>query len=117
MEDSRTRKLHQLLKKLGQAVHGNVVNSDEVQACLRDLHAGGWDALMLLQASLVCRDSGQVQLEDSSMHLHVAPAAPRVEYTINKADAAFLASLGISPTRHRSAPSSPAVERHDQSDR
>jgi len=117
MEDSRTQRLHQLLKRLGQAVHGNVVNSDEVQACLRELHDCGWDALMLLQASLVCRENGQIRLEDSSMHLHMAPGPTRVEYTINPADVALLSAVGISPTRHRSNPTTPAVDSDDQSDR
>jgi len=103
MEDSRTKKLHQLMKRLGTALHGSVVDSDEVQACLKELHEAGWDAVMLLEASVVCRSDGTLEPETASLHVHADPRPDvRVEYRMNLHDTAFLASLGISPTRHRS---------------
>ena len=105
MKDSRTYKLHQLLKRLGKAVHGSVVDSDEVQACLHELHRSGWDGLMLLEASLVCREDGSWEGQDASVHIHVDPNQSKVNYLIDARDADFLRSLGISPSRHRSQPS------------
>ncbi len=103
MEEPRTQKLHQLLKRLGTALHGSVVDSDEVQECLRELHEAGWDAVMMLEASVVCRADGSIEPGQASLHVHADPRPrPRVEYRMNLHDAAFLAALGISPTRHRS---------------
>jgi hypothetical protein len=103
--ESRTKKLHQLLKRLGAAVHGSITNSEEVAACLRELKDGGWDAVMLMEASLVCRDEGGTPVEGTSLHIHVDPAAEKVSYRLSAIDARLLQSLGISPTRHRSLPS------------
>ena len=38
MEESRTQRLQQLLKRLGRAVQGSVVQSEEVRECLEELH-------------------------------------------------------------------------------
>ncbi|NOZ94832.1 MAG: hypothetical protein GXP47_08860 [Acidobacteria bacterium] len=111
MSESRTQWLHQLMKRLGEALHGGVVESEEVQRCLRELHEAGWDAVMLLEASVVCRHDGQPVSREASLHVH-AEAAPSPEepaYRLSHRDAAFLASLGISPSRHRSLPSPPAA--------
>ncbi len=115
MKEPRGDKLQELLKRLGQAVHRSVVDSDEVQACLRELHDDGWDAVMLLEASVACRPDGAVVSEDASMHVHADPSPERVTYRINLQDAMWLASLGISPTRHRSV--SPAPSRPEQPSR
>jgi len=117
MTESRTQKLQDLLRRLGQAVHGSVVRSEEVQACLDELRVDGWDAVMLLEASLACRDGRPIEVEEATMRVHVDPAPHRVTYRIDTRDAELLGSLGISPSRHRSAPSSPRVEADDQPDR
>jgi hypothetical protein len=101
MEESRTKRLQELLKRLGAAVHGSVVQSDEVRDCLEELHGEGWRAVMLLESTLVCRDSGLVHAEEGTIHLHVDPAQVETAYRIDADDARLLASLGISPTRHR----------------
>lgn len=102
MEQSRTQLLQELLKRLGQALHGTVVNSDEVRGCLRQLHEHGWEAVMMLEASVACRSDGDPELEEASMHIHADPTEAKVSFRMNLHDAAFLASLGISPSRHRS---------------
>lgn len=117
MEESRTQRLQALLKRLGQAVHGSVVESKEVRSCLEELHGDGWQALMLLEASLVCRTSGALESEDASLRIHVDPDAGRVSYRIDGRDASFLHSLGISSDRHRSLRSAPRQDGHDESDR
>ena len=101
MSDSRARRLQELMKRLGEAVHRSVVDSEEVEACLREIHAEGWDAVMLLEASLACRDGVVVESEGASLHVHADPTPPRVQYRLNLQDAMWLASIGISPTRHR----------------
>ncbi len=105
MEESRTQQLQQLLRRLGEALHGSVVNSEEVQECLHELHDQGWDAVMLLEASVVCREDGELAADGGSLHIHANPQERKLTYRINLQDAAFLTSLGISPTRHRSRPS------------
>ena len=112
MDGSRAKRLQELLRRLGQAVHGAVVDSDEVQACLKELHRQGWEAVMLLEASVACRRAGQVVPEGSAMHVHADPQPDEVRYRINLHDAAFLSSLGISPTSHRST-NPPAARRED----
>jgi hypothetical protein len=113
MEESRTQKLQQLLKRLGQAVHGSVIQSKEVKACLDELHHDGWQAVMLLEASLVCRDGGPLEAEDGAIHIHVDPSEVSADYRIDATDARLLTSLGISPSRHRTQrTSSRRVEPH-----
>ncbi len=117
MEESRTQKLQQLLKRLGQAVHGSVVKSKEVRACLDDLHDDGWRAVMMLEASLVCRDNGVLDVDEGSIHIHVDPSEVTADYRIGAGDARLLSSLGISPSRHRSRPSPRRINVHDKPDR
>lgn len=117
MEESRTQRLQQLLKRLGQAVHGSVVQSDEVRECLEELHDSGWHAVMLLEASLVCSGGGVLEAEEGSIHIHVDPRDADTNYRLDAADARFLSTLGISPTRHRSRRSRPRIQADDQSDR
>ena len=114
MEESRTKRLQLLLKRLGQAVHGSVAQSSEVRECLEELHEDGWRAVMMLEASLVCRDGGVLDAEDGSIHIHVNPSEAEVNYRIDSTDAKLLSSLGISPTRHRSRRSGPRPESDDE---
>ena len=108
MKEPRTQWLHELMKRLGKAIHGGVVESGEVQECLRELREAGWDAVMLLEASVVFREDGRPVPEEASLHIH-ADSRPRPPvYRLSLEDAALLASLGISPSRHRSLPSPPA---------
>ena len=117
MEESRTQRLQQLLKRLGQAVHGSVVQSDEVRDCLEELHDNGWRAVMLLEASLVCSGGGPLEAEEGTIHIHIDPRNADTNYLLDADDARFLSSLGISPTRHRSRRSRPRIQADDQSDR
>jgi len=114
MEESRTKRLQELLKRLGQAVHGSVVQSDEVRDCLEELHGEGWQAVMLLESTLVCRDSGVVHAKEGTIHIHVDPSEVAAAYRIDADDARLLASLGISPTRHRARPSRRTIEADDE---
>ena len=61
MEESRTQRLHELLRRLGKALHATVVSSEEVRECLEELHEDGWQAVMMLEASLVCGEDGRWQ--------------------------------------------------------
>lgn len=114
MDQGRRERLEQLLKRLGRAVRDSVRDSDEVHELLAELQADGWDAVMLLEASLVCRDdaTGDATGIDEAdqadeLEVHLTHAAPVAEYRIDAADARWLAALGISPTRHRSQPRRP----------
>ena len=117
MEESRTQRLQQLLKRLGQAVHGSVSQSEEVRECLEELHEDGWRAVMLLESSLVCREGGVLEMEEGAIHIHVDPSEADVNYLIDADDARLLSTLGISPTRHRSPRSRPRSEVDDESGR
>jgi len=103
MEEKRTQLLQQLLKRLGHALHGSVVGSEEVRDCLRQLHEQGCEAVMVLEASLACRHGQDIEAGEASLHVHTQSEPRRVGFRMNLGDAAFLASLGISPTRHRTA--------------
>lgn len=113
MEDSRNQRLHELLRRLGKALHGSVARSEEVRECLDELHEDGWRAVMLLETSLACADDGTLEVERGRLRLHVDTEAEAVSYRIDAEDARLLASLGISVSRRRS-PSS--VVRRPQTD-
>jgi hypothetical protein len=102
MEESRTQRLHELLRRLGKALHATVVRSDEVRECLEELHEDGWQAVMMLETSLVCGEDGAVEVGRGTMRLHVGDNASTPEYRMDVEDARFLSSIGISIGRHRS---------------
>lgn len=115
MDESRTQKLHQLLRRLGKAVHGSVVRSDEVRACLSELHDDGWRAVMLVETSLACDEKGAIEAETGTMRLHVDTDRERPNYRISVGDVSLLSSLGIAPGKHRAnGPTTPrARAEHD----
>ena len=103
MEESRSQRLQELLRRLGKAVHGSVVRSEEVRTCLDELHGEGWHAVMLLETSLACGEGGSVEVDGGTLRMHVDTTIPVVpEYRLDVNDARFLSSLGISAGRHRS---------------
>ena len=102
MEESRTQRLHEMLRRLGKALHATVVRSEEVRECLQELHEDGWQAVMMLETSLVCGDDGSLEVGRGTMRLHVEENSAAPEYRIGVDDARFLSSLGISAGRHRS---------------
>jgi hypothetical protein len=102
MEESRNQRLHELLRRLGQALHATVVRSDEVRGCLQDLHEDGWRAVMMLETSVACGDDGSLEVGQGTMRLHIEENESAPEYRIGVDDARFLSSIGISAGRHRS---------------
>ena len=62
-------------------------------------------------------NGGVLDVENGAIHIHVDPTEAAADYRIDAGDAQFLTSLGISPTRHRSRPTSPRPEPDDQPDR
>ncbi len=104
MDDTRTKKLHGLLERLGRAIRRSVADSDDVNSCLAELRADGWDAVMFLEAALGCRNDVDFDPDDDALRIHVGRTHRGAEYRIDSADARWLASLGISPSRHRSQP-------------
>ena len=101
MDESRTQKLHEMLRRLGKAVHSSVARSGEVRECLSDLHDGGWRAVMLVETSLACEENGEVEVEGGTMRLHVDTNRESPEYRIGVSDVSLLSSLGIAPGKHR----------------
>lgn len=101
MDESRTQKLHQLLRRLGKAVHGSVARSDEVRECLSELHDSGWRAVMLVETSLACDENGKIAAETGTMRLHVDTDNGSPDYRIGIGDVSLLSSLGIAPGKHR----------------
>jgi hypothetical protein len=104
MEESRTQRLQELLRRLGKALHSTVVRSEEVRDCLEELHDDGWQAVMMLETSLVCGEDGSIEVGRGTMRLHVEDGSVIPEYRIGVDDARFLESLGITAGRHRSPP-------------
>ena len=107
MDDSRTKKLQKLLDRLGRVIHASVVDSDEVNNCLAELYSDGWDAVMFLEASLLCRHDENTEPSEEALRIHVGATYRDAEYRLCSDDARWLASIGISPTRHRSHPQRP----------
>jgi hypothetical protein len=104
VDDARNARLENLLQRLGRLIHAAVVESEEVHAGLAELRADGWDAVMFLEVSMLCRsdESGGRSVEPPK--IQVSRTQHEAEYQLDPADARWLASLGISPTRHRSQP-------------
>lgn len=107
MDDGRSKKLRKLLERLGTAIHASVVDSDEVQSCLDELGRGGWDAVMFLEAVLACRANEGADPDREGLRIQVGSTHGGSDYRLVPEDARWLASIGISPTRHRSHPQRP----------
>jgi hypothetical protein len=103
VDDARKEKLSRLLERLGHVIHEAVEDSEEVRSCLNELRSDGWDAVMFLEAAMLCRPDEGAPTPDG-VRIHVASTRPSAEYRLDAVDARWLASIGISPTRHRSHP-------------
>ncbi len=115
MEESRAEKLHEILKKLGEALHRSLVSSEEVQACLQELHDSGWDAIMMLEASVVCQEDGTISTDRAALHIHAAPPEHGTAEEITPDDVRMLRSLGILANVDRSMHRAPRSD--DPTDR
>ena len=102
MDESRTTRLRELLRRLGQAVHSTVATSEEVRSCLEELHGEGWSAVMFLETSLACDENGVTKPNGGTLRLHVDTDNRNPAYRIDVSDAQFLSSLGIASGRYRS---------------
>lgn len=107
MDNERSKKLRKLLERLGTAIHASVVDSDEVKSCLDELQSGGWDAVMFLEAVLGCRSNQSSDSAQGALRIHVGTTHGETDYRLCPEDARWLASIGISPTKHRSHPQRP----------
>jgi hypothetical protein len=107
VDEGRITRLRELLDRLGRAIHASVVDSDEVKLCLSELRGDGWDAVMLLEASLGCRHDENPDQPKGALRIHVGGTRGETEYRLGSDDARWLASIGVSPTRHRSSPRHP----------
>ena len=107
MDDARTKEIRKLLERLRTAIHASVVDSDEVNSCLAELRSGGRDAVMFLEASLVCRQDENTDQAERTFRIQVGANPGDTKYSLGSDDARWLSSIGISPTRHRSHPQHP----------
>lgn len=106
MDDQRREELARLLEQLGTAIHAAASGSVEVRHCLDELRAAGWDAALFLDAVMARRSDAGSPIT-AGVPIHVGPPRSTTEYRLDAADARWLESLGISPTRHRSLPRRP----------
>lgn len=104
MNNVRNKELQDLLERLGRAIHASVVDSDEVNLRLAELHSDGWDAVMFLEASLMCRQDESIGGDAAVLHIHVGTNHRDAEYLLDASDARWLSAIGISPTKNRSIP-------------
>ena len=80
-----------------------MLSSTEVQDCLSQLRQRGHDAELLLEVSLASSEDRSRDTADLAFELRApAPDTPPV-YRLDRNDADYLSSVGISPSRHRSA--------------
>lgn len=107
MDHGQSERLRGLLERLGRAIHASVAVSDEVQRCLAELRGDGWDAVMILEATLLCRHDENTAPIEGELRINVGGRPTEAEYRIGSEDARWLASIGVSPTRHRSHPQRP----------
>lgn len=107
MDHGQSERLRELLERLGTAIHASVADADEVQRCLAELRGDGWDAVMILEATLLCRHDENTDPIQGELRIHVGGKRTEAEYRIGSDDARWLAAIGVSPTRHRSHPQRP----------
>ena len=93
MDETRNRRLHELLRRLGQAVHGSVVRSDEVRGCLEELGEQGWRAVMLVETAVACDEKGELETAAGTLRVHVNVDQDGPAYRIDAADTHLLAWL------------------------
>lgn len=117
MEDARSERLKDILKRLGRTIKSSVHESEDVQECLEELHREGWEGIMALQAFVTCREQESEDDSSAALHVQVRTKEREVRYLLDASDAAFLESLGISPTKYRSAPRTPPRRDEDESAR
>lgn len=104
MNNARNKELQDLLERLGRAIHASMVDSDDVNHCLAALHSDGWDAVMFLEASLMCRRDEGTAGDEGALRIHVGTTHRDAEYLLDASDARWLSAIGISPTKNRSIP-------------
>lgn len=104
MDETQHRKLRRLLERLGRAVHRSIEDSDDVNHCLAELRAEGWQPVAFLEAAVARRNDDGVEPDELALRIRVGPATPEAEYLLDADDARWLAAIGISPSRHRSHP-------------
>ena len=104
MDDEKRARLNELLETLGHTINRAVSDSDEVNHVLAELHSHGWDAVMFLSASMLCRQDAGGDEVNEGVRIQVGTADREVAYRLDAADARWLSAIGISPTRHRSHP-------------
>jgi len=107
VDDGKITRLRELLDRLGNAIHASVVDSDEVKRCLAELRGDGWDAVMMLEAAMLCRHDEITDPLEETLRIRVDSTGSEAEYRLGSDDARWLASIGVSPTRHRSHPQRP----------
>ncbi len=107
MDDGQSERLRKLLERLGTAIHASLADSDEVSRCLAELRGDGWGAVMVLEATLLCRHDENTDPIQGELRIHVGGNRTDAEYRIGSEDARWLTSIGVSPTRHRSHPQRP----------
>ena len=107
MDDEKITRMRELLDRLGTAIHASVIDSDEVKRCLTELRGDGWDAVMMLEAALLCRHDEITDPLEETLRIRVDGSSDDAEYRLGSDDVRWLASIGVSPTRHRSHPQRP----------
>lgn len=107
MDEEKIERLRELLDRLGHAIHASVVDSGEVKRCLTELRGDGWDAVMMLEAAMLCRHDEISDPLEETLRIQVDSTSCEAEYRLGSDDARWLASIGVSPTKHRSHPQRP----------
>jgi hypothetical protein len=107
VDDEKITRMRELLDRLGTAIHASVIDSDEVKRCLTELRGDGWDAVMMLEAALLCRHDEITDPLEETLRIRVDGGSDDAEYRLGSDDVRWLASIGVSPTRHRSHPQRP----------
>ena len=81
------QKLKRLIRKLGEAIHETVSESEDIAGVVRDIRDEGFDVLLMLEATI---GLNQVEKEDEATEAEEA-----VEGPFTRTDLNFLKSLRI----------------------
>jgi hypothetical protein len=94
--------LSRLLERLGAAIDASDVDSEKMAICLNELRRNGWDAVTFLEAALGSRSAQSTGPVQGAFRMRAGSTHGESDYRLCSDDARWLASVGISPTRHRS---------------
>ena len=86
----QSKKVKDLIQKLGEAIHESVSESDQISGVVREIRAEGFDVLLMLEATI-----GLNEVENEEADVTDADAEVAGDGPFTRHDLSFLKSLRI----------------------